>query len=161
MATFFYFPAHKSMKNTVIIILLVIIAVLWGLFYESWNSPLLVGPVGDSREDSSGIVMGNIIGKWQSLDDVKFTRTFWVNGTVTDSYTEGWEIKGTWNTAPWDSGFIRLNFPFERYLRYVGTVYPVETTGISLRFQIEKLTPETLEMTYLEGGNVLRFSKSE
>ncbi len=131
--------------------------------FDANNAPMNFGDAGEGggvKPDVSMIVGESIIGKWVSVDDAKFTREFKVGNVVTDLYdgkdaTDGTSLVFTKDTAP--NG---LTVPLEENAAYMQLVMkgtPAET----LNFKVGKLTPEELELVYLERGGVLRFTRAK
>lgn len=108
-------------------------------------------------QDSVAAVNANIVGKWQSTDDAKFTREFRSDFTVVDSYDGEANLDGLWVV------FTKMNapeivFPLEEntvYLQITEKGTPQDT----LTFKLVKLTPEELELIYMDRGGSLRFKK--
>lgn len=103
------------------------------------------------------IVSELILGGWRSADDAKFVRTFYAGGTSTDSYdgaavsTDSWQVFTSGRPLP-------VPYPLEDGVAYLALV-PRETDADPLVFKISRLTPETLELAYLDRGGVLVFTK--
>lgn len=122
------------------------------------NAPYNFGDAGEGevRPDVARVVRESIQGEWQSVDDSSFTREFRADSTLIDSYVGSESTEGLWEVFTSDSG---LETPFEMQ---PGTVYLRITSneGASemLFFSINKLSPEELELTYLDRGGVLRFT---
>lgn len=124
------------------------------------NAPMNFGDRGEGAgvgQDAAVTVRGNIIGTWQSVDDAKFTRVFKIDGTVTDLYGGKMTSSDTFQVftkaAPLD-----VPFPLEDgavYVQLAASANPADT----LNFKVSKLTPEELELVYMDRGNVLRFTK--
>ena len=91
------------------------------------NAPVNFGDASEgsgANQDISAAVNKDIIGKWQSIDDTKFTRTFHADGSIVDSYTNTPDDTGTWktftkNTAPKD-----ISFPPEQNVSYIRIIFP-------------------------------------
>jgi RNAse (barnase) inhibitor barstar len=113
------------------------------------------GEGGGIQPDVSLVVTESIQGKWQSLDDAKFTREFRSDFTVVDSYDGKANLDGLWVV------FTKMNapeisFPLEEsavYLQITEKGTPQDT----LTFKVVKLTPDELELIYMDRGGVLRF----
>jgi len=118
------------------------------------NAPYNFGDSLDGeQQEAISLVTDSMRGTWKSLDDEKFSRTFLADGTVTDRYEGGEETSGTWQVFTANSG-IATPFTLEQDVMYLRLVMGDET----LHFSLSKLTPEELELTYMERGNLLRFS---
>lgn len=108
------------------------------------------------EESESSVTVSELIqGKWQSIQDPKFVRTF-TSTTIADSY-EGDLITsvGSWQvfsgedpvggfpgTANPDSNYVVLRFEHE-----------------ALFFEIAELSASNLDLIYLDRGGVLSFKK--
>lgn len=110
-----------------------------------------------AQADISSIVAESIQGTWKSADDAKFVRAFKSENIVVDSYGGKADATGTWKvfgkaTAP------KTSFPLEE-----GVAYAQLTIGSApaevYTYKIMKVTPEELELVYMERGNTLRFTK--
>lgn len=109
-----------------------------------------------SSQNASTAVQTNIIGLWQSRDDVHFSREFKSDGTVVDTYDSAEQSSETGTWKPFDSKTVP-SAPFEMS---PGVVYvQVVMGGDTLDFSIDMLTPEALEMTYMARGNKLAFKR--
>lgn len=99
-----------------------------------------------------------IVHVWKSVDDPKFTREFERDATVVDRY-EGDEAatsKGLWTllVSPMSEP---PPFPVQEGVSYIKLSFAEEV----LYFSVGKLTETELELVYLDGGEVLRFTKAE
>lgn len=111
------------------------------------------------KQDASLIVTESIRGKWQSVDDPKFVREFKEGDVVIDWYenkkvSNGMYVAFTKINAP------EVPFPLEEsavYLQLTVTGSQADT----LNFKLVKLTPDELELIYLERGGTLRFKAIE
>lgn len=128
--------------------------------FDSNNAPYNFGDAregaGSEQQDISLIVGENILGKWKSVDDQKFTRTFLPDGTFTDSYEGSTDTRGNWVVFTKDSGIV-TTFPLEEGTVYIRLLTGDETAD-ALHFKVLKLTPEELELAYMERGGVLKFT---
>ncbi len=97
-------------------------------------------------------VAQNLIGTWISTEDSKFTREFTEYAAI-DSY----DGKDT-SSSPWQlftkEEPLEVSFPLED-----GTVYIQIQDEQPLNFKIVKLTPDELELVYMDRGNMLRFTR--
>ena len=121
-----------------------------------WNWGDAGEGAGSLRQDASLIVSESIVGTWQSADDVKFVREFKTGGKVQDWYDGTVVSSGTF-TAFTSVNPIKVSFPLQ-----AGTVYlQLKMSGSqagTLNFKLNKLTPEALELTYMDRGGVLKFT---
>ncbi len=114
--------------------------------------------VGGDRQDVLLIVSESIQGEWTSSDDPRFTREFRAGGVVVDSYNGEIASQGTWqaftSVRPLD-----VAFPVEENTVYLKLVMS-GTQDEALHFKIVKLTPETLDLIYMDRGGALTFTRS-
>ena len=107
------------------------------------------------KQDASLIVSESIQGKWQDTTDAKFTREFKPDYTVVDSYDNKAVSGGLW------VAFTKANAPEISFPLQEGVVYlQLTMTGTqadTLTYKVNKLTPDELELTYMDRGGVLRF----
>ncbi|MEY4747185.1 MAG: hypothetical protein RLZZ416_234 [Candidatus Parcubacteria bacterium] len=111
----------------------------------------------DRSHDAMTVVSQAIIGTWRSSDDQKFTRQFSDDGTVIDMY-EGdpnATAHGSWSvfSAPEkDAEFSGAAAPGVVYLKIV-------EGGAPMFFSIITAAGDTLQLTYLDRGSELDFSR--
>lgn len=108
------------------------------------------------QRDLGSIVSESIIGTWKSTQDPKFVRQFKSDGTVQDSYDGKVVTSGKWQAFSSVKPLV-VPFPVEK-----GVVYIQMTDGGqsgALDFKVAKLTPESLELVYMERGGVNSFTK--
>lgn len=113
---------------------------------------------GGIKQDTSLIVTENMLGKWQSVDDAKFVREFKAGDVVVDWYDGKTVSTGLW------VAFTKEKAPkIFPYTMDTSSVYAQLTmTGSqadTLNFKVSKVTPEDLELVYLDRGGVLRFKR--
>lgn len=113
------------------------------------------GEGGGVKQDVVLIVSESIVGKWQSVDDVKFTREFKADGTAVDMYDNKNATSGTWKAFSKEAPFSVL-FPLEDGAVYIQMTMQ-GTQADTLNFKLVKLTPEELELIYMDRGGTLRF----
>lgn len=111
------------------------------------------GEGGGTNENMIAIVSDGIIGKWQSVDDASFTREFRSGAVVVDTYATSSGTRGTWKLFTKKQP-LDVSFPIQ-----ADAIYLQMQLGDKLNFRINKVTPEELELTYMERGNTLRFKK--
>lgn len=110
---------------------------------------------GSTQPDASLVVSESIVGKWQSTDDAKFVREFKDGDRVVDWY-DGKQVSSGLFVAFEKKNAPKVAFPLVEnrvYLQLTMTGSQADT----LTFSVNKLTPEELELTYLDRGGVLRF----
>jgi len=113
---------------------------------------------GSIKQDTSLIVTENMLGKWQSVDDAKYVREFKEKDAVVDWYDGKTVSTGLW------VAFTKEKAPkIFPYTMDTSSVYlQLTMTGTqadTLNFRISKVTPEELELVYLDRGGVLRFKR--
>lgn len=115
------------------------------------------GEGGGVKQDVALIVSESIVGKWQSTEDAKFTREFKDGGTAVDTY-EGKDVtSGTWKVFTKDNP-VTVAFPLEADAVYIQMTMQ-GTQADNLNFKLAKLTPEELQLIYMDRGGVLQFRK--
>lgn len=118
----------------------------------NWGDP---GEGGGVKQDVGLIVTESIVGRWQSIEDDKFTREFKGNGTAVDTYEGESVTSGTWKVFTKEKP-LSVSFPLEENAVYLQMTMQ-GTQADNLNFKIGKLTPEELELVYMDRGGVLRF----
>lgn len=105
---------------------------------------------------SSVAVARDIVGTWKSTDDAKFTREFAADSTVVDTYQgdEAATMQGMWKVFTNQDGEA-APFPLQEGMVYLRISTPEEV----LFFTIPKISPDSLELTYLGGGGTLRLTR--
>lgn len=127
--------------------------------FDPNNAPHNFGDLsegGDEQPDPSLVVRESIEGKWQSTDDENFTREFQSGGLAVDGYTGSENTTGTWEVFSSETG-IETPFPQEDGAVYLKMVMGEMSEEI-FYFKIGKLTPDELELVYLDRGGVLTFT---
>ena len=99
----------------------------------------------------------SIVGKWQSVDDEKFTREFKADGTAVDRYDNESASSGTWKVFTKEDP-AEVLFPIADDAVYIQMTMQ-GTQADKLNFKLAKLTPEELELVYMDRGGVLRFRR--
>jgi hypothetical protein len=123
-----------------------------------WNWGDAAEGAGSMQPDASLVVTESIQGKWQGADDKKFVREFKSGDVVVDSY-DGKEVsKGLW------VAFTKENAPkVVPFTIAENTVYlQITTTGVqadTFNFKVAKMTPDELELVYMDRGGVLKFMR--
>lgn len=128
--------------------------------FDPNNAPFNFGDAGEGggeRPDASLVVSESILGTWQSVDDEQFTREFRGDGTVIDRY-DGAEVStGTWIAFTADAP-LAVSFPLEPDTVYIRMAEEEGDEATTLHFKLTTLTPEELELVYMERGGALRFT---
>lgn len=120
----------------------------------NWGDPDEGGGV---RQDTSVIVAESIQGKWQSTDDAKYVREFQDGGKVVDWYDGKQVSTGTYVVYTQERPIGGITIPLQPNKVYVQLTMSGSQREV-LNFTVAKLTPEELELVYMERGGVLRFS---
>lgn len=125
------------------------------------NAPYNFGDLGEGAGEEQNVIVAineNIAGTWVSLDDEKFEREFRSDGTVVDRYEGKDTSSGPYTVFDSETG-ISTEFPQDEERIYI-QIEDVDPQGV-MYFSLVKLTPEELELIYMDGGGILRFSRSE
>ncbi len=102
---------------------------------------------GSVKPGAELIVSESIVSKWVSIDDTKFTREFRADGSITDTHNGTEVLTGSWKAVAKADGAV-----------YIEVLEP-GSHGEPLTFKLTKLTPEELELVYMDRGGVLRFTR--
>lgn len=132
------------------------------------NAPMNFGDAGEGTGANAGngtgvqpdvtlIVQQNIVGTWKSTQDAKFTREFTSAGAVIDYYENKEVTKGTWQIFN-EAKPLKVSFPLEKTALYVQMTTAEDPNG-TLNFKLIKLTPESLELVYMERGGTNTFTR--
>lgn len=117
------------------------------------------GEGGGVKQDTALIVSESIVGKWKSKEDPKFVREFKDGGMVVDWYDNEIVSEGTFTVFTKEKP-LPVSFPLAE-----GTVYLQLTMSGSqatkLNFKLVKLTPEALDLVYMDRGGALSFTRVE
>lgn len=116
------------------------------------------GEGGGVKQDTSLIVTENMIGKWQSADDAKFVREFKAGDAVVDWYDNKKVSEGLWVAFTKDKAPKVFQYPMNDRSIYLQMTVS-GTQADTLNFTINKVTPEELELIYLDRGGVLKFKR--
>jgi hypothetical protein len=114
---------------------------------------------GSVQQDVRLIVSESIVGMWRSTDDAKFVREFKEGGTVQDWY-DGKVVSTGTAVAFTSENALAVSFPLERDVVYI-QLKMAGSQSETLNFKLNKLTPDELELTYMDRGGVLRFTYVE
>ena len=110
------------------------------------------------QPDVTLVVSESIVGKWQSTDDAKFVREFKDDGTVVDSYSKKATSSGTFKVFTKEKPLSSaLAFPLMDNKIYM-QIATSGTEAETLNFSVDKLTPDELDMTYMDRGGSLHFT---
>ncbi|QQG37708.1 MAG: hypothetical protein HYS26_03705 [Candidatus Kaiserbacteria bacterium] len=122
----------------------------------NWGDP---GEGGGLQQDLVVIVSESILGKWQATDDPKSARIFMENGTVTDWYENKSVSTGTWKVFTKEKP-VTVAFPIEPDTAYLQLTMS-GTQADNLNFKVTKMTPDQLELIYMDRGGVLTYTRVE
>lgn len=114
------------------------------------------GEGGGAETDVAAAARANLVGTWQSRDDAKFIREFQADGTAIDRYDGTPDAPGSWQTFTSESG-VATPFPLDAGAAYL----KMEIGGDEemLYFKVATLTPERLDLVYMNRGGVLSFNR--
>jgi membrane-bound inhibitor of C-type lysozyme len=127
------------------------------------EAPFNFGDTGEGAggtQDASLAVAANIVGKWKSVDDAKYVREFEVGGRAVEWYDDEIRSEGGWIAFTSANKPADIAFPLESGEVYVQMALSGAVSD-KLNFRIGKLTPEELELVYMDRGGVLRFTKAQ
>ncbi|MCF7865298.1 MAG: hypothetical protein K9M11_02225 [Candidatus Pacebacteria bacterium] len=133
------------------------------------NAPMNFGDAGEGgagfatnggsfvKPDVSLLVSESLVGKWQSIQDTKFVREFTKTGGVSDYYDGKLVTSGNWNVFTSEKP-LKVSFPLEKDAIYVQLTDSTDKESV-LDFKVTKITPESLELIYMERGGVNSFTR--
>jgi membrane-bound inhibitor of C-type lysozyme len=128
--------------------------------FDANNAPVNFGDAaegGGVKPDTALIVSESVIGKWQDTTDAKFVREFKKDGIVVDTYDSKDPHTGTWVVFTKQKP-REVPFPLEESATYIQLSIQDNYTDV-LNFKITAVTPETLELTFMDRGGVLTFKR--
>lgn len=152
------------MNKTSIIILLTVILIGGASYYvfapkdENDTEPVAETSLeehADQKADLIAVVTESIVGTWQSTDDTKFVREFRANGVSVDFYDGKVSSTDRWKAFTSEQP-LPTYAPLEAQTPYIQLMTEDNT---ALNFKVSKLTPETLELIYLDRGGQLNFTR--
>lgn len=112
---------------------------------------------GSIQPEASLVVTESIRGKWQSTDDSKFVREFRENDVVIDYYDNEEVSRGLWVAYTKANAPRIVPFPIDAsavYLQLTMTGSQADT----LNFKVSKLTPDSLQLVYMDRGGVQNYT---
>lgn len=115
------------------------------------------GEGGSVQQDVALIVSESIVGVWRDATDTKFVRSFRDGGGVEDTYDGRVVSTGSFVIFTADQP-LTVPYPLETgvvYLRVTLSGSQADT----LYFKVARLTPESLELVYLNRGGTLVFTR--
>lgn len=119
----------------------------------NWGDP---GEGGGIKQDAALIVGESIVGKWQSTDDAKFVREFKAGNVVEDWYDGKKVSSGLWVAFEKGVDAPEVPFPLEDNVVYIQMTM-TGSQADTLNFKLSKLTPEELQLIYMDRGGALSF----
>lgn len=132
--------------------------------FDPNNAPYNFGDLpaddGSIRPDTALVASESIVGTWRSLDDSRFAREFRGDGRFIDSYEGTSDSIGVWRVFTGEDLPGPVGFEPEPEIAYLLLTDDI-TPEVVMHFRIARLTPEELEIIYMEGGGVLRFTHVE
>lgn len=153
--------------KTLLIIILILLAGIGGYYlgndhgYEKAIFDQNVEDVSENVDTSIYIKSAAetaLVGLWRSKEDPRFTREFNSDGSAVDEYDNGDSIDSTlltWNVFTKDEPDEEFTEAIEENTAYLRMV----NRNDSLYFKINKITPDVLELIYLDRGGSLIFEK--
>ena len=149
------------MKTFILAILVLIAGVAGGYYYGQGKFALPVKtesktiPVADKARIDA--VNSLIAGRWQSEEDSNFVREFKADGTAIDYYDEQpapSQTNGSWKLFS-SSNPEQVAFPIRENEVYLKMTFGKE----NYHFAVLAVTPEKLELMYMERGGILQFAR--
>ncbi len=128
--------------------------------FDANNAPYNFGDMGEGDVEETNLILEaakTIEGEWQSVDDDKFTREFKADGTVTDSYEGSDDTVGSWLIFTMDSD-VETPFSLEANTAYLKIATDIGASEV-MYYKLTKVTPEELELIYMDRGGALRFTR--
>lgn len=117
------------------------------------------GDPGSVKPDIALVASESIVGTWQSDRDAKSTRVYSSDGTLVDMY-DGRELsRGTWKAFTAEKPAAGVSLTLEADTVYMQEILVNEAETATLNLQVEKLTPENLELIYVEGVGSLTYTR--
>ena len=100
--------------------------------------------------------MSSVVGLWESEEDSKFTREILNDGSVVDRYQDDADSKGRWMVFTKEIPDTTFNGSLDE-----GSVYLSLTMSETekLYFRILRADKDSLELSYLDRGNTLSFTR--
>lgn len=127
-------------------------------------APVHSDDVADSetvKPDIALVASESIVGTWQSDRDEKSTRVYSSDGTLVDMY-DGQELsRGTWKAFTAEKPAEGVSIDLEPDTVYIQEILVNEVETATLNLQVEKLTPENLDLVYTEGVGSLAYTRKK
>lgn len=96
-------------------------------------------------------------GIWTSVDDGAYQVTFGEDGTVVEQYGSEIVSRGTFRLAAEPTGYVSTDLGFEK--GDADSYLLEDLDGERYAYRVIALTANRLELSYLERGNVLAFTR--
>ncbi|MEN9338265.1 MAG: hypothetical protein RIQ41_579 [Candidatus Parcubacteria bacterium] len=130
---------------------------VWKYTHRSAISPenALMEEHADQKVDLAEVVSAQIVGVWQSNNDPKFSREFFADGSSIDYYDGTISSRDRWKAFTSEHPVATYS-PLEANTPYLQML---TDDNVALTFTVTKLTPEVLELIYLDRGGMLSFTK--
>lgn len=129
--------------------------------FDPNNAPYNFGDAGEGggseQNNPAAAVNENILGMWRSLDDQRFNREFRADGTFLDIYEGASDTVGVWRAYNGRNLPEPVDFEPENNAVYLILTDDI-TPELVMYFLVAKLTPEEMELVYMDRGGVLRFT---
>lgn len=110
------------------------------------------------RPDLAKVVGESILGTWQSIDDKKYVREFRKNNVLIDYYDKVQDRDTEWYAFTSETQLhTEVPYPLQENTVYI----LIATDHEALFFEVVKVTPEELELIFLNRGGALRFTRVE
>ncbi|PIR85333.1 hypothetical protein COU15_01195 [Candidatus Kaiserbacteria bacterium CG10_big_fil_rev_8_21_14_0_10_45_20] len=146
--------------NSKFIIVIIAVLVIGGAFW-AWSTQDEKVVVENSSENEemvneAPLAPDSLAGVWRSVEDPKFSRTFYENGGYVDLY-EGEEVStnGPWVAFTAENPVLGFPYTLEPDVVYLELI---DESG-PLYFSIAELTEEKLVLIFLDRGGVLEFER--
>ena len=146
----------NSMRHLFLILIGLVLSAGLGYFIgydHGFESQVASTPTASISQAAT--VMSEIIGRWQSTEDPKFTREILNDGSVIDRYEGEPDSKGLWMVFTKDIPDTAFTGTLEEGAVYLSLSMSEDE---KLYFKILN-TGNTLELNYLDRGNTLSFTR--
>jgi hypothetical protein len=139
--------------------IIVIAFVAGGVFWWKFGYPgLQSASVSDAvAAPAASSVAELIVGTWTSTDDASYKITFSADMTLSEQYGTSTVTHGTYSFAASPAGYVgdEVDTPSGQPNDYLLQ----EIDGERYAYRVVSVTPERLELSYLERGNTLSFTR--
>lgn len=133
------------------------LAMVAGGAYGVWQyrtAPLQTANLADTVLSDAGDLLP---GAWTSMDDAAYRITFSLDGTVTEEYGDSEVSRGTYTFADSPAGYVSEGSAFETGSAHAYLLEEID--GERFAYRVLAITADSLELSYLERGNTLTFSR--